>query len=257
MSQHLGTVTRTLLGFERSLSNLSSLLTFSTVMFSSIESNISFMFSFSEIKFSSSFHERSVQFSSPLPEAELREQQILQEIRKEKELAIKSKKTKINSELNKNDICSLDLASEKGASSWLTAMPLKRCHFDLTKSEFRDGISLRYDWDPVKMPSLCACNENFTVAHVLYCPKGEYTQMAHNEIRDSFANFLCNVCHDVEIEPHLRPLEGETFAPKSTTNLDDARLDIKANGLWESRFNKTYFDKKKFQPAGKKLPCKK
>ena len=86
-------------------------------------------------------------------------------------------------------------------------MPLKQYHFDLTKSEFRDGIALRYGWDPVKMPSLCACNENFTVAHALHCPKG-YTHMGHNELRDSIANFLSDVCHD-EIEPHHQPLQGK------------------------------------------------
>ena len=62
--------------------------------------------------------------------------------------------------------------------------------------------------------------------------------MKHNELRDSFANLLRDVCH-VEIEPHLQPLPGENFAPKSMTT-DDAKLDIKANGFWESRFNKTY-----------------
>ena len=78
--------------------------------------------------------------------------------------------------------------------------------------------------------------------------------MRHNELRDSFANLLSDVCHDVEIEPHLQPLQGETFALKSTTTDDDARLDIKANGLWESRFNKTYFDVKIFNPLAKICP---
>ena len=54
-------------------------------------------------------YERSVQLSSPLsvslPEAELKQQQIIHEIKKEKELAIKSKKTRIKSEFNKNEIC--------------------------------------------------------------------------------------------------------------------------------------------------------
>ena len=65
-------------------------------------------------------YERSFQLSSPLPlsltEAELK-RQILREIKKEKELAIKSKKMRNKSELNENEIHSLELASEKGASS--------------------------------------------------------------------------------------------------------------------------------------------
>ena len=78
--------------------------------------------------------------------------------------------------------------------------------------------------------------------------------MRHTEFRDSLANLFSDVCHDVEIEPHLQPLQGETFAIKSTTTDYDARLYIKANGLWESRFNKTYFDVKTFNPLAKSYP---
>ena len=46
---------------------------------------------------------------------------------------LSNQKDQIMSDLNKNEIPSLDLASEKGTSSWLNAMPLKRFHFDLTK----------------------------------------------------------------------------------------------------------------------------
>ena len=36
---------------------------------------------------------------------------------------------------------SIDLAREKGSSSWLTALPLKEHGFLLNKSEFRDAIA--------------------------------------------------------------------------------------------------------------------
>ena len=78
--------------------------------------------------------------------------------------------------------------------------------------------------------------------------------MRHNELRDSFAKLLSDVCHDVGIELHLQALQGETFVLKSTTTDDDARFDNKANGLWESRFNKTYFDVKIFNPLAKSCP---
>ena len=69
--------------------------------------------------------------------------------------------------------------------------------------------------------------------------------MRPNELHDSFASFLSDVCHDVEIELRLQPLQGETTALKLTTD-DDARLDINANALWEPRSNKTYFNVKVF-----------
>ena len=59
------------------------------------------------------------------------------------------------------------------------------------------------------------------------------------------------VCHDVEIEPKLQPLQGESFVNNSTTNEDEARLDIRANGLWGSRFSRAFFDVKIFNPHAK------
>ena len=47
------------------------------------------------------------------------------------------------------------------------------------------------------MPSLCACNENFSVAHALHCPNEGDTHMRHDELRDSIANLLSDVSHDV------------------------------------------------------------
>ena len=42
----------------------------------------------------------------------------------------------------------MDLAQEKGASSWLTALPIDEFGFTLHKSAFRDALALRYGWPP-------------------------------------------------------------------------------------------------------------
>ena len=76
------------------------------------------------------------------------------------------------------------LASEKGASSWLTCRPLKRHGMTLTKGEFRDGIHLRYGWLPQRLPSSCSCGATFSVAHALSCPTGGFPSVRHNEVRD-------------------------------------------------------------------------
>ena len=81
--------------------------------------------------------------------------------------------------------------------------------------------------------------------------------MPHNEIRDTFASAMKKVCCDVEIEPKLQPLEGESFTHKTTTTEDEARLDIEAieaNGLWDSRFCRTFFDVKIFNPLARTCP---
>ena len=74
------------------------------------------------------------------------------------------------------------------------------------------------------------------------------------DICDSFANLLNEVCDDVEVEPCLPSLQGETFANRTTTIDDDARLDIKANGFFDSRFSRTFFDVKVFIPYAKICP---
>ena len=71
---------------------------------------------------------------------------------------MKGKNTTIKSKKIKNEIHSLDIASEKGASRWLKAMPLKQYHFDLTKTKFRDDIAFAMveTVKTVKMPLSCA-----------------------------------------------------------------------------------------------------
>ena len=156
--------------------------------------------------------------------------------------------------MSEEEVYALKLASEKGSSSWLNALPLEKYGFHLTKGEFRDGLCFRYSWEPKNTPSVCPCSKKFTLAHALQCPKGGYTIMRHNEIRDTFANFMDEVCHDVQIEPKLQELQGETFTNKTACSDDEARPDIKANGLWGNRFERTYFDVRIFNPLATSCP---
>ena len=43
---------------------------------------------------------------------------------------------------------------------------------------------------------------------------------------------LDKVCKNVQSEPHLLPLEGESFDLLTANKSEEARLDIKANGFW-------------------------
>ena len=83
---------------------------------------------------------------------------------------------------------------------------------------------------------------------VLSCPKGGYPSIRHNEIRDLSANLMSEVCNNVSIEPHLQPITGEHLSGASANTQDGARLDIAANGLWGSRYERTYFDVRVFNP---------
>ena len=129
----------------------------------------------------------------------------------------------------------LDLAVEKGASTWLTALPLDEYGFALHKSGFQDALALRYGWLPLRTPTLCACGTSFSVEHALSCPKGGLPSIRHNEIRDLTATLLIEVCSQVVTEPELQPVSQEEFSLSSANVQDGARLGIAMNGFWGER----------------------
>ena len=142
----------------------------------------------------------------------------------------------------------MELASEKGASNWLTSLPIEEFGFCLHKGAFKDALALRYGWLPSNIPLHCVCGSSFTVEHVLSCPRGGFPIIRHNEIRDVTATMLTEVCHDVLVEPDLQPLSGEVLARASSIRTDGARLDIAVNGLWGGRFERSFLDVRVFNP---------
>ena len=74
-------------------------------------------------------------------------QRLVYATRKEKDDGLKNElKKKVNALLPDKTQGAVDLACEKGASNWLTVIPLKDMDFDLNKWEFRDPVAFRYDW---------------------------------------------------------------------------------------------------------------
>ena len=142
----------------------------------------------------------------------------------------------------------MQLASEKGASSWLTCRALKSHSSTPSKGEFWDGLALRYGWQPARLPSTCACGVSFSVAHALSCPLGGFPSLRHNEVRDLTAHLLKRVANNVVIEPHLLPVTRESFRHRSAITDAQARLDVAASGIWGGRFDPTFLDVRVFSP---------
>ncbi|CAH3198934.1 unnamed protein product, partial [Porites evermanni] len=90
---------------------------------------------------------------------------------------------------------------DKGASSWLNAIPIEEHGLALNKQEFRDSLCLRCNLPLPNLPSYRACGE-------------------------------IKVCRNVETEPLLQPLDNELFNLQSTVTSREARLDMKAGGFW-------------------------
>jgi len=134
----------------------------------------------------------------------------------------------------------VDLATQKGASSWLTVLPIRDMNFDLSKSEFRDAVKLRYDWEVPDTPSVCVCGDIFNVDHAMIWKRGGFIIQRHNELWDLEAELLSMVCNGVETEPVLQDITGEELNRGANTAAD-ARLDIVARRFWE-RQRSAFFD---------------
>ena len=58
-------------------------------------------------------------------------------------------------------------ASEKGASSWLTAVPTYDHGTILHKGDFVDSLCIRYGWAIQGLPLNCGCGAPFSLQHAL------------------------------------------------------------------------------------------
>ena len=107
-------------------------------------------------------------------------------------------------------------AQDKGASSWLTALPLEEMGFTLNKEEFRDALRLRYNLKLEDLPTWCACGQRFDVVHALSCKKGGFVAERHDNVKNILTKLLTKVCRDVKSEPRLIPINGESFDLQQT-----------------------------------------
>ena len=108
--------------------------------------------------------EQSIELSGPLAsfnnasfeiqQCELEQTKISLRQKADMQLEVISKQSRIENNLPEMKYA-IQLAPEKGASSWLNALPLSKQGFDLTKTEFRDRIALRYTWEAKDTPAIC------------------------------------------------------------------------------------------------------
>ena len=130
------------------------------------------------------------------------------------------------------------LAQEKGASSWLTTIPLEEFGFTLHKGAFRDADMAGNQPMCLQIAPAVPCS----LLNMLYlAPRGAYPSLRHNKVRDLTANLMAEVYHNVSIEPHLQPLSGEDLHGASANTEAGARLDVAACGFWGGRFDHAFF----------------
>ncbi len=142
----------------------------------------------------------------------------------------------------------MELAREKGASSTLTTIPVVEHGFFFdVKSDFHDHVHLRYCWPIDNLPSACPCGARYSVQHAQICKVAGFIHMRHDDTTDFLAKCLKEVHNDVEVEPPLLPLTGETFRHRTANTQPDARADIRVRGFWTASKN-AFFDTRVFYP---------
>ena len=209
---------------------------------------------------SASQHEASLAITSPLVSSVLGEsdesacdvqcaqQEIISDVKKRRSAEIRDKAKGIHASLPLDLQKLMVYASEKGASIWLSVLPLQDQNLHLHKSSFRDALCLRYGWEPPRLPSMCVCGSPFTVQHCLSCNVGGYPIMRHNDLRDHTAALMSTVCSDITTEPQLQPLSGEQLSLLSANSDGNARLDVAATNFWSSNNQRSFFDIRVFNP---------
>ena len=76
-------------------------------------------------------------------------------MKKEKEECFEQTKFAIVSRFTPRQSRFISLASEKGASSWLSTLPLQHYGFAFNKQEFNDAIALRYNFEIPDRSIIC------------------------------------------------------------------------------------------------------
>ena len=109
-----------------------------------------------------------------------------------------------------------------------------------------DTIKLRHVWEITDTTKVCVCGDQINVDHAMVFRRGGFIIQRHNDLRDLEAEMLSMVCNDVEIEPVLQEITGESFN-RGANRAPDARLDISARSFWE-RQRTAFFDVKICHP---------
>ena len=81
----------------------------------------------------------------------------------------------------------------------------------------------------------------------MICLKGGFIHSRHNEVRDLTLECAAECFSDVEKEPLLLPLQGESLRLKTATTDPNARLDGRIRGFW-CRGQSAFFDNRIFYP---------
>jgi hypothetical protein len=124
---------------------------------------------------------------------------------------------------------------DEKTSSWLTVLPVVTNQFDLSATEFRDALSVRYHRPLLKAPATCdGCGQHFDITHALKCKKGGVIIRRHNEVRDALCDLSALLWTNIRKEPVVREADD-------ANNISALVADMGVRGVWEAQ-RETLFD---------------
>ena len=111
-------------------------------------------------------------------------------------------------------------------------VPLESCHFDLAPSQFRDGLTIRYQRQSSCIPiKYDGCSANFTLQHALDCKTGGLVIQRHNKVRDCLGDMAAQVWSQVVREPIVKEAESKADGLRADLGIGgpqvEALFDIK------------------------------
>ena len=112
--------------------------------------------------------------------------------------------------------------------SWLTVLPTACHHFiNLSATEFRDALTVRYHRPILKVPVTCdGCGATFSYKHALDCKKGGLVTRCHNEVRDTLGDLSSIVYKDIILEQVIQEAREVTDEPSLVA-------DLGVQGVWQ------------------------
>jgi len=112
--------------------------------------------------------------------------------------------------------------------NWLTTMPLTSIQTNLSASEFRDNLHIRYGMTPRDLPEKCdGCSGRFSMYHAFTCRKDGFLIHRHNEIQRELADLAAAAFTPMAIrhEPKINATGDET---------NNNRGDILIRGFYQN-----------------------
>jgi hypothetical protein len=126
-------------------------------------------------------------------------------------------------------------STECGA--WLTVMPSLLNGTELSATEFRDALRLRYGLNPTNMPIACdGCGDRFTVGHAMTCRKGGLITQRHDDVAGEWHQLCADALSpsrvtDEPIIPQCRT-RAEVNGVQRWIEPPEIRGDVAAHGFW-------------------------